>query len=52
MPEVTTIKLQISTWRRLQTVKEQPGETLDDAVSRLLDAYERRTPAKEPTPTP
>lgn len=31
------IKVRLVTWRRLNATKEQPGDTMDDIVSRLLD---------------
>ena len=39
-PTVTTMKVRTDTWRELQALKQQPGDSLDDVIKRLLQ--ERR----------
>lgn len=40
--DVTSIKIRKVTWRELQALRSQPGETMDDVVTRLLVERERR----------
>jgi hypothetical protein len=38
--ETTSIELKIGTWRSLMRLKEEPGDSFDDVVQRLIRAYE------------
>lgn len=37
MSETTTVQVRIETWRALMALKERPGESIDDVVSRLIE---------------
>ena len=39
-PEATTVRLLRDTWRRLNALKVDPADTLDDVVRKLLDERE------------
>ena len=38
--EKTNIEVYRETWRRLNLLKEEPGDTFDDVINRLIDARE------------
>jgi len=38
--EKTNLEVYRNTWSRLNHLKERPGETFDDVINRLIDAYE------------
>lgn len=38
--EYTTAKMRVTTWRRVQALKERPGESIDDVIVRLLEQRE------------
>jgi predicted CopG family antitoxin len=38
--EKTNIEVYRETWRRLNLLKEKPGDSFDDVINRLIDCYE------------
>lgn len=38
--EKTNVEVYRETWRRLNMLKEHPGDSFDDVINRLIDAYE------------
>ncbi|MFQ6126965.1 MAG: antitoxin VapB family protein [Candidatus Heimdallarchaeota archaeon] len=47
---MTTIHIKESTWKFLNAMK-QPGESMDDVVSRLIEAYQQLAMMKKSIPT-
>jgi predicted CopG family antitoxin len=42
--EKTNIEVYRETWRRLNMLKEHPGDSFDDVINRLIDAYDEEDP--------
>lgn len=38
--EKTNIEVHRETWRRLNHLKEEPGDSFDDVINRLIDYYD------------
>jgi len=38
--EKTNVEVYRETWRRLNMLKEEPGDSFDDVINRLIDSYE------------
>jgi len=39
--EKTNIEVYRDTWRKLNMLKEEPGDSFDDVITRLIECYER-----------
>jgi macrodomain Ter protein organizer (MatP/YcbG family) len=50
MEQMTTIKVSIPVWQRLQSLKQAPGDTLDQVIGRLIDLRDGR-PERESAET-
>ncbi|WP_449329041.1 DUF7557 family protein [Salinigranum rubrum] len=40
--EKTNIEVYRETWRRLNHLKERPGDSFDDVINRLIDSYQNK----------
>lgn len=38
--EKTNIEVYRETWRKLNMLKQNPGDSFDDVINRLIEAYE------------